>query len=479
MRAAPTKTCLAEGNFVRLIDKLRGFFGRGRAGGNEFAGDGTGASLPIRALVDDSEVGQPAGVAFPRFREPTIGRPSRFEERADIAGARIALRNAFTPAQPVTDRRMFAGRLPVLSRLIEVIEDRLSHVVVFGERGIGKTSLLHILADLAGESRYLVVRGTCGAGSRFDEMFRNLLSEIPVLYLRNLSPTDHAVEEGASLASKLPTGPFDARELSDLLGQVTGTRILIILDEYDRLENEQFRQYTAELIKNLSDRAAPVQLIIAGVSSNLHELIGYIPSIRRNVIGLPVPRLTSDEVQSIIRIGESSAGVSFELMVADLVFALSNGSPYMTRLICHHAAGIALDAKRMTVTRGDVEAALDRMVEEGEGRLAFSTAHRVQRIDIKANAALFGLIARVASTPDGWFSKSDLLAGPSDMVQGAAAVALLQSELLPSGLIDADEADTETRYRFIDEGLANYLWMLVARTQFHHDRVSEVAAVRA
>jgi hypothetical protein len=374
---------------------------------------------------------------------------------------------------------MFAGRLPVLSRLIEVIEDRLSHVVVFGERGIGKTSLLHILADLAAESRYLVVRGTCGAGSRFDEMFRNLLSEVPVLYLRNLSPTDHAVEEGASLASKLPAGPFDARELSDLLGQVTGTRILIILDEYDRLENEQFRQYTAELIKNLSDRAAPVQLIIAGVSSNLHELIGYIPSIRRNVIGLPVPRLTLDEVQSIIRIGESTAGVNFEPLVSDLVFALSNGSPYMTRLICHHAAGIALDAKRMTVTRDDVEAALDRMVEEGEGRLAFSTAHRVQRIDIKSNASLLGLIARVASTPDGWFSKSDILAGPSDAAQGAAAVALLQSDLMSSGLIDADEADTETRYRFIDEGLANYLWMLVARTQFHRDRMPKVVAATA
>lgn len=464
---------------MRLIDRLFGLFGRGSANDDAFSGVSIGAFLPIRARADDSQGAATAGSSFPRFREPTIGRASRSEERADIAGARIALRNAFTPAQPVTDRRMFAGRLPVLSRLIEVIEDRLSHVVVFGERGIGKTSLLHILADLATESRYLVLRGTCGAGSRFDEMFRNLLSEVPVLYLRNLSPTDHVVEEGASLASKLPSGPFDARELSDLLGQVTGTRILIILDEYDRLENEQFRQYTAELIKNLSDRAAPVQLVIAGVSSNLHELIGYIPSIRRNVIGLPVPRLTSDEVQSIIRIGETSAGVNFEPMVSDLVFALSNGSPYMTRLICHHAAGIALDAKRMTVTRGDVEAALDRMVEEGEGRLAFSTANRVQRIDIKTNAASLGLIARVASTPDGWFSKSDILAGPSDAAHDAAAIALLESELLSSGLIDVDEADTETRYRFMDEGLANYLWMLVARTQFHRDRILEVVAAKA
>ncbi len=435
------------------------FYGRDYGDGN----------VPIHAISLEGTSIASTDAPFPRFREPTIGRPARFDERADITGARVALRNAFTPAQPVTDRRMFAGRLPVLSRLIEVIEDRLSHVVVFGERGIGKTSLLHILADLATESRYLVVRGTCGAGSRFDEMFRNLLSEIPVLYLRNVSPTDHLVEEGASLASRLPSGPFDARELSDLLGQITGTRILIILDEYDRLENEQFRQYTAELIKNLSDRAAPVQLIIAGVSSNLHELIGYIPSIRRNVIGLPVPRLSPEEVQSIIRIGETTAGVSFEPKVPDLVYALSNGSPYMTRLICHHAAGIALDARRMSVSRADVEAGLDRMVEEAEGRLAFSTAQRMNRVDIESNAALLGVIAREASTPDGWFSRADLINGTPDPAQGEAALALLQKDLIGSGLVDSDTTDSEARYRFIDEGLANYLWMLVARTQFHRD----------
>ncbi len=426
-----------------------------------------GYQPPIHAVLASEAEAKGAGVSFPRFREPLHGWSTRGEESADMAQARIALRNAFTPAQPVTDRRMFAGRLRVLHRLIEVIEDRLSHVVVFGERGIGKTSLLHILSDLAQESRYLVLRGTCGAGSRFDEMFRNLLQEVPILYLRNVSPTDHVVEEGATLASRLPEGAFDARELSDLLGQVTGTRILILLDEYDRLESEQFRQYTAELIKNLSDRAAPVQLIIAGVSSNLHELVGYIPSIRRNVIGLPVPRLTPEEVQSIIGIGETNAGMRFDPKIVELIYALSNGSPYMTRLICHHACGIALDEGRRDVTRLDVEASLDRMVEEAEGRLSFTTAQRVRRLEIGDRASLLGQVARVASTPDGWFTKTDLLAALPDGGQGEAANALVQTALVPSHLVDEESVDGEPRYRFIDEGLANYLWMMVARNQFH------------
>lgn len=401
--------------------------------------------------------------AFPRFRVSTLGEGGGHAESEALAQTRVALRSAFTPAQPVTDRRMFAGRLKTLSRLIEIIEDRLSHVVIFGERGIGKTSLLHILSDLAEESRYLVLHGTCGAGSRFDDMFRRLLDGIPLLYLKNVSPTGAEVESGASFASHLPPGNFDARELSDLLAQVAGIRVLIILDEYDRLENEQFRQYTAELIKNLSDRAAPVQLVIAGVSSNLHELIGYIPSIRRNVIGLPLPHLSFDETAALVAMGDKVAGVSFAPEAIDMIHSLSNGSPYVARLICHHGSGIALDEGRTNVVPADIVASLDRMVEEAEGRLAYGPAQRVRHLDIGNRGVTLGTVARTASTPDGWFTKSELLATED----GKAAVDMVEKTLIPAGLVEAGGDDPEPRYKFVDEGLANYLWLMVARDQMH------------
>jgi hypothetical protein len=408
---------------------------------------------------------------FPRFRTATLGEGSGRVESEALTQTRVALRTVFTPAQPVTDRRLFAGRIKVLSRLIEIIEDRLSHVVIFGERGIGKTSLLHILSDLAEESRYVVLHGTCGAGSRFDEMFRRLLESIPLLYLKNISPTGPEVESGASFASRLPAGSFDARELSDLLAQVAGIRVLIILDEYDRLENEQFRQYTAELIKNLSDRAAPVQLVIAGVSSNLHELIGYIPSIRRNVIGLPLPHLTPEETQALVGLGDSVAGVTFASDTVEMIHSLSNGSPYVARLICHHASGIALDHKRTNVVTDDIAASLDRMVEEAEGRLAYSPAQRVRRLEIGDYGALLGNIARIASTPDGWFTKSELAQAEG----GKAAIEMVEKTLIPAGLIEAGGDDPEPRYKFVDEGLPNYLWLMVARNQIQAGAIRSAA----
>jgi len=184
------------------------------------------------------------------------------------------------------------------------LEDQRAHVVLYGERGIGKTSLVHILADIARESRYHVAYASCGSGSRFDEIFRGVLKDIPMLYTKNANPAGRDVESGASLADLLPEGTFDARHLGDICATITGTRVLVILDEYDRIQDPSFRQSIAELVKNLSDRAARVQLVIAGVSANLQELVGYIPSIRRNVVGLPMPRLDSKEIAALIDIGE-------------------------------------------------------------------------------------------------------------------------------------------------------------------------------
>src|SRR3546814_19319820 len=97
--------------------------------------------------------------------------------------------------------------------------------------------------------------------------------------------------KGLTFDSRLPNGPVSAREASDLLTGVTGTRLLIILDEYDRVEDSGFRRQTAELIKNLSARMAAVHVLIAGVAEALDGLTAYIPSIRRHLAPIEVPSL--------------------------------------------------------------------------------------------------------------------------------------------------------------------------------------------
>jgi len=406
---------------------------------------------------------------LPGFLASAIDRPTTRTSRNALMNARLLLRDLFTPAQPVTQRGRFAGRLDVLAKLIEILEEQRSHVVVYGERGIGKTSLMHILADLARESQYLVTYESCGGESRFDEIFRSVLRNIPLLYSSSVSPMTSEAESGATFADRLPVGAFNARELSELLARITGTRVIVILDEYDRIEDPQFRQSVAELIKNLSDRAARVQIVLAGVSSNLQELIGYIPSIRRNIIGLPMPRLVSAEVKSLINIGEKGAGIKFDDRVVSMIELLANGSPYLVRLLSHHASMKALDAERMMIEISDIRAALDKAVDEAEGRLAPHGLRRLDQILAEGKGGFIGAVARAASTPDGWFSEVNLADHLTESASGWNARSGLRELADDQRILEADVTVDPPRYRFYDEALPTYLWMRVARDHFRQE----------
>lgn len=400
---------------------------------------------------------------LPSFLASAIDRPSTRTARSGLLNARLQLRDLFTPAQPVTQRSRFAGRLDVLANLIEIIEEQRSHVVVYGERGIGKTSLMHILADLARESQYLVIYESCGSDSRFDEIFRSALRQIPLLYLSSLSPMAQAAESKSTFANEIGDSSFNARELSELLARVVGTRIIIILDEYDRTEDPQFRRSVAELIKNLSDRAARVQIVLAGVASNLQELIGYIPSVRRNIVGLPMPRMTGSEVRSLIGVGEAGAGIKFEDRVTSMIELLANGSPYLVRLLSHHASMKAVDAGRMTVEVSDIRQALDKAVDEAEMRVDALGPRGLERFIREDKAPFIAAVARAATTPDGWFSEGDIVDNLPSHLKSFDVKTEFMALAGIGHVMTIDTSHEPSRYRFIDEALPTYLWLRIAR----------------
>ncbi len=447
--------------------KRRFFTGKSRSSEDE-AEDSYVLLDSVRPLAQSRKRGSVGAAvpSFPRFRTTAADRLDDSAQHGELADARLAVNEVFTPTQPVTDRSRFAGRLGVLARLISILEDQRSHVVIYGERGIGKTSLVHILADVARESRYLVVYASCGANSRFDSIFRGVLSEVPQLYLRNVSPTDKQAESGATVADLLPEGDFDARLLGDICADITGTRVIVILDEYDRVGASEFRQSVAELIKNLSDRAARVQLVVTGVASNLQELIGYIPSIRRNVVGLPMPKLTPDEVQKLIAIGEAAGGVRFQPGAVDMIDLLCNGSPYLARLISHHAGIHALDDSRMEVDLSDILAALNRIVDEAEARLAPIARARAQHLFSANDLATLGAIARSAGTPDGWFTVESVATYLPGKVSKNNITTEIERIVSLGDLMERSDGTQGPIYRFVDEALPVYVWMTIARDHF-------------
>jgi Cdc6-like AAA superfamily ATPase len=57
-----------------------------------------------------------------------------------------ALSSAFRPAAPIDRRALFAGRTTQIADVYAVVDQSGQHAVVYGERGVGKTSLVTVVA---------------------------------------------------------------------------------------------------------------------------------------------------------------------------------------------------------------------------------------------------------------------------------------------------------------------------------------------
>ena len=407
-------------------------------------------------LDDDSAV---RGAELPRFSAMASDDVDGSVSEPVLARARVALRDALGASQPVITRDRFAGRHDALAQLIAAIEQQRLHVVIYGERGIGKTSLVHVFADTAREARYLVLYGSCGTDGRFDEIFRAFASKIPMLYHRSILPTTAAVEQALNFDTMLPPGEFGPREVSDLLADVVGTRVILILDEYDRIADVNFRRDVAELIKNLSDRAARVQLIVTGVASNLDELIGFAPSIRRNIIGLPIRPLKVEEVGQILRLGEAAAGLFFTDAAVAMIATIAGGSPYLVRLLGHRAALAALDVRITNVGVDHVRTAVERTLTEWNGTLPRRVQALLAGDDAKARWPLLVAAAEAGTYSDGWFVAADVSA---QLANGGAAAGIeveLRDLAGPYNLIEVEERPGEPRFRYRYPGVAALLLM--------------------
>lgn len=386
---------------------------------------------------------------LPSFRNPARRITRRFA-RSGAQDARALVRDAFTPSQPVNERAMFAGRRELLQSLIVAIEDQRLHFVLYGDRGIGKTSILHVLSDLAADADYLVCYISCGDRMSFTDFARRIAQRIPLLYHGDYAPGSAEIEKGQHLADILPAGEVDVSTFGEMLGKLSDTRVLMLLDEFDRVETDDFRRSIAELIKSLSDRAAPAQVVIAGVAPDLAELIAQIPSIRRNVLGVLVPNMSDDEVGEMLAIAERRTGLTFTEEARELIGLASLGLPYLVGLVAQHAALLATDGGETSVSKADVREAIRKSRTELSGRIAARTLHAISRASQDDQLIELGKLAHAALRAGGVL--------PAEMVPQALREAS-GGEGLAAELLEPIEGDPLGRWHFTDDGASIYIWL--------------------
>lgn len=414
------------------------------------------ATVPADIVLAPPLPARERGRGLPRFRgmaADQLGVGTRRHDRV-----RLNLRRAFTPARPIMDPAMLAGRTDLLRTMIRAIEDQYLHLVLFGPRGIGKTSILHVLSGIARESRYLVRYVSCGERSSFNALFRSVMGDIPLLFHARYDPASAEIEEGLSFADLLDESPLTVDRASELFSQVAGTRLLIVLGEFDRADEADFRQSVAELIKNVSDRGSQVQLVIAGVAQNLTEIIAHVPSIRRNILGLRVPNMAQDEIAELISNGQQASGMAFTPKALQLINLTALGLPYLASLVGQHAGFAALDRSSTTIDHGDVHRGISQVLAHLDLRIAPDVRQRMEQAIRDGHERTLSRLAQVALA-NSFLLPCAEVERELNGVSTAGATETLERMAKVYRLITPSVVHLVDAHAFVDDGIALYLWV--------------------
>ena len=190
----------------------------------------------------------------------------------EIDYKRISLQvgQIFTPNTPINEKDMFSGRLDQVRKVIDVIFQNGQHAIIFGDRGVGKTSFANVLSFIisppTGEDELLCVRINCDTTDTFTSTWNKAFEKIELI--------KQDVEVGFGKTTKpipmggkdlLPKGDLAPDDIRKALISVSNFSLpIIIIDEFDRLP-ENVKKIFADLIKTLSDNSLKSTIILIGV----------------------------------------------------------------------------------------------------------------------------------------------------------------------------------------------------------------------
>jgi Cdc6-like AAA superfamily ATPase len=306
-----------------------------------------------------------------------VNQPTSTIPRSERAGLSRKAMALFSPSGPVTKEELFAGRTQQMRDLVAVIGQPGQHAAVYGERGVGKTSLAATMVDIL-RPAVIAVRANCDSSDSFSTIWRKVLSEIQLV--REIQGPGFAAGVSQAIttaAQALPpegaVAPNDVRRTLTLVSQ--SMPVVVFLDEFDRLEGNEATTLFADTIKTLSDQLVPATVVMVGVADNVEQLVAEHRSVERALIQIHMPRMSLEELSEIVnRVRTIEMDVDRD--ARRYVTHLSQGLPHYTHSLSQAAAIAAIDRGSRHITMTDVGAAIRTTIQRRAQETVVSAYHK-------------------------------------------------------------------------------------------------------
>jgi len=311
--------------------------------------------------------------------------------------------NAFCPNIEVFDPSIFSGRKAEIIRLSDSLLKEGSCPIIYGHKGVGKSSLARQLARIAlGDcellhnlqssdslleefQRFKVFYVTCTDTVKSkDDILRRIMNEAKIFEL----PEETQISKQSTTKIKLKLIEREIKKefrsnyqnngidyniedefisFSDKLAYRTDKKLLFIIDEIDRVcDTKGFSAFLKKVSNNY------IKFVLVGVSHSISSLISDHESIQMKIDPVHLDIMNNIELSSIIdkvvdRLCEQGICVKFDEGSKEYIVNLADGFPWFIHAVGQEALLEAYSQKRLTVYQFDAEVATRRMLE---GKLA-------------------------------------------------------------------------------------------------------------
>ena len=375
---------------------------------------------------------------------------------------------AFTPSAPVDDLDLFAGRISQVQQVMRGIGQKGQHILLYGERGVGKTSLANVLqfflSRAPGAVKSLVVKVNCARDSTPASLWKSALTQINLAMTETgmgFHPPRHVAEVDLSKSVSENVSPEEIRQI---LQTIHGNPIFIF-DEIDRLTLRKSISFFSDTIKTLSDNSVNATLLLVGVADSVGDLIKEHLSIERALIQVQMPRMSDLELQEIVTKGIKSfqMGISQQALIS--IASISQGLPHYAHLLALHASIAAINQDSNEISYENVKEALVSSVAQAQQSIktAYHEAVSSPRGNLFPQVLLACALAHIDEL--GYFTSSAVREPMARIMKRAYTIAAFSRHLTDfckkerGPILQKTGYRRRFRYRFINPLMEPYVIM--------------------